>query len=284
MSRFKKRVFIAIVILLAACAMMLFFNRHKGLDEQLKIVSYPYDVLSKALSSASSKVSDLFGTAEENRRLREELLAAETERQRYGEVMAENRRLTELLQLKGRIDPGGRAVRVVGRGYNRMSSTLIVDKGGSQGIVMDMPVVTSRGLAGKVVAVRGRFSDILLLNDLNFSAAVRFRDSRREGVVTGSGRGYCILKYVPVEEQVKTGDVVVTSGLDGVFPAGIPVGAVTKVRTEGVEFFQYIEIEPFQDPDSIEEAMVISRSATLKDMTQEPVQEAETPAAATQGE
>jgi len=276
MSRIKKRALIAAVILVAALALMVFFNRNKDFNEGLNIFSYPYDVLSGALSSVSENISELFDTAEENRRLKEELLAAETEKQRCSELIAENRRLTELLQLKQRLDAGGKTVRAVGRGYNRMANTLIVDKGRNQGIVKDMPVITSKGLAGKVLNVRRNFSDILLVNDLNFSAAVRLQESRREGIITGSGRGNCLLKYVPVEDTVKPGDIVVTSGLDGIFQAGIPVGRVTAVQTEGVEFFQYIEVEPFQSPASIEEAMVISRSTTLRDMS-EPAP-AETPA------
>jgi rod shape-determining protein MreC len=266
MSRTKKRALIVVVILVAALTLMFFFNRNKGLNDGLKVLSYPYDVLSSSLSSLSESIGELFDTAEENRRIRDELLAAEIEKQRYSEIIAENHRLTELLNLKNRIDSGGKAVRIVGHGYDRMSNTLIINKGHNQGIVKDMPVITAKGLAGKVLSVRRNFSDIILLNDLNFSVAVRFRESRREGIITGSGRSNCILKYVPVEETVQPGDEIITSGLDGIFQPGIPVGRVTTVQTEGVEFFQYIEVEPFQQPSKIEEAMVISRTTTFKDM------------------
>jgi rod shape-determining protein MreC len=266
MSRTKKRALIIAVILIAAISLMLFFNRNKGLNESLKVLSYPYDILSSVLSSLSESIGGLIDTAEENKRLREELLAAEIEKQRFSEVLTENHRLVELLNLKNRLDSSAKAVRVVGHGYDRMSNTLIINKGYNQGIAKDMPVVTAKGLAGKVLSVRRNFSDIILLNDLNFSAAVRFRESRREGIITGSGRTHCLLKYVPVEETVKPGDEIITSGLDGIFQPGIPVGRVTAVQTEGVEFFQYIEVEPFQQPSKIEEAMVISKTTTFKDM------------------
>jgi|WetSurMetagenome_2_1015567.scaffolds.fasta_scaffold00114_30 rod shape-determining protein MreC len=279
MSRIKKRAVIVAVILVTALALMFFFERNRELSESLKALSYPYDILSGAASSISRNISELFDTAEENRRLKEELLAAETEKQSYSEILAENRRLADLLNLKQRIDSGGMAAHVVGRGYDRISNTLIMDKGSNQGIVKDMPVITAKGLAGKVLSVRMNFSDIILINDLNFSVAVRFKESRREGIVTGSGRNNCILKYVPVEETVKPGDIVITSGLDGIFQAGIPVGQVTTVQTEGVEFFQYIEVEPFQNPSKIEDAIIISRTTTFRE-THESGPVAETPAPA----
>ena len=127
-----------------------------------------------------------------------------------------------------------------------------------------MSAITQQGLAGKVSAVRNDYSDIMLLTDPNFSVAVRLQESRYEGVLTGTGLRYCVLKYVPSETPVKEGDIVITSGLDGIFPQGLPVGRVTKVRTEGIEFFQYIEVVPFQATWKIEEVLIVGRSAELK--------------------
>jgi rod shape-determining protein MreC len=140
----------------------------------------------------------------------------------------------------------------------------VIDKGSNDGINKDMPAITSQGLAGKVYTARKDYSDIMLLRDPNFSVAVRLQESRHEGVVTGTGQRYCILKYVPTENPVKEGEIVVTSGLDGIFPEGLPVGRVTKVLTEGVEFFQYIEVVPFQASGKIEEVLVVGRSAKLQ--------------------
>jgi rod shape-determining protein MreC len=169
-----------------------------------------------------------------------------------------------MLNLKAQITTGGTAAHVVGLGYDKFAKTRVIDKGRQDGIVKDMPVITATGLAGKVFSVRKDFSDILLLTDTNFSVAVRLIGSRQEGVLSGSGGWRCILKYVPIEETVKEG--VITSGLDGIFPPGIPVGRVIKVQTEGVEFFQYIEVAPFQRPSTIEEVLVVGRNADLKGM------------------
>ena len=266
MSRTRKRLLILAVIVITALSLMFFFGKSEVVTETLKALLYPYDVLSNVISSASIKYGGLLDAAEENKKLRADLMAAQIEKQGYSEIIAESRRLHELLNLRTQIESGGTAVHVVGRGYDKFASTLIIDKGQGQGIVKDMPVITAKGLAGKVLSVRKNYSDIILLTDSNFSVAVRLKDSRREGVLTGSGHERCILKYVPIEEAVKEGEIVITSGLDGIFQPGIPVGRVVKVQTEGVEFFQYIEVAPFVQPYAIEEAMVVSRSAALKNM------------------
>src|SRR5271169_4870348 len=124
-----------------------------------------------------------------------------------------------------------------------------------------MAVMTPQGLVGKVYSVRDSYSDVLLLQDANFSVAVRLQNSRHEGVVsgTGNGNGYCLLKYVPPEENVEKGEVVITAGFDGIFPEGLPVGVVSKVKKEGIEFFQYIEVRPFQASEKVEEVIVLKQ-------------------------
>lgn len=264
MSRARKRLLIVAVLVLAAFVLIPIFRKKDDIPPALKPLSYPYDTLSSIISSLSDGISGVINAAEENNRLKAELQTTLPERQRYGEIVKENQRLHELLSLKQQVQGGGIATHVVGRGYDKFINTLVIDKGSNDGINKDMPAITSQGLAGKVYAVRKDYSDIMLLRDPNFSVAVRLQESRHEGVVTGTGQRYCILKYVPTENPVKEGEIVVTSGLDGIFPEGLPVGRVTKVLTEGVEFFQYIEVVPFQASGKIEEVLVVGRSAKLQ--------------------
>jgi rod shape-determining protein MreC len=90
--------------------------------------------------------------------------------------------------------------------------------------------------------------------------AVRLEDSRREGVLAGTGEDECLLKYIPAELKVQKEETVVTSGLDGVFPSGIPVGAVSLVRERGGGFFQEVYVTPFQQDSTIEEVLVLKRA------------------------
>jgi rod shape-determining protein MreC len=110
---------------------------------------------------------------------------------------------------------------------------------------------------GKIVAVSASSSSLLLLTDLNFSVAVRLQESRREGILSGTGLRKCQLKYIPQEEVVKLGVAVITSGLDSLFPEGIPVGYISKVNKKGTALFQDIEVTPFADDTKVEEVAII---------------------------
>ncbi len=264
MSRSRKRLLIVVVLVLAALVLMPIYRQHDGAPGILKPLSYPYDAMNGLMSSLSAAVNEVMNTADENKKLKAELRNSLAERQRYGEILSENRRLHELLDLRSQIRGSGIAARVIARGYDKFMNTLVIDKGKNEGIMKDMSAITPKGLAGKVSAVRDNFADIMLLTDPNFSVAVRLQEGRHEGVLAGTGHRYCILKYVPTEETIKEGEIVITSGLDGIFPQGIPVGRVAKVRTEGVEFFQYVEVVPFQSSSKIEEVVVIGRSAEFK--------------------
>ena len=264
MSRSRKRLLIVVVLVLVAIVLMPIYRQHDDVPGILKHLSYPYDALNRLMFSISADVSEVMNAADENKRLKAELRNSIVERQRYGEILSENRRLHELLDLRTQIRGSGMAARVIARGYDKFINTLVIDKGKNEGIMKDMSAITPKGLAGKVSAVRNDYADIMLLTDLNFSVAVRLQEGRQEGVLVGTGRRYCILKYVPTEAEIKEGEVVVTSGLDGIFPQGIPVGRVAKVRTEGVEFFQYIEVVPFQASSKVEEVVVIGRSDEFK--------------------
>jgi rod shape-determining protein MreC len=264
MSRSRKRLLIVVVLVLAALVLMPIYRQRDGAPGILKPLSYPYDAMNGLMSSLSAAVNEVMHTADENKKLKAELRNSLAERQRYGEIISENRRLDELLDLRSQIRGSGTAARVIARGYDKFINTLVIDKGKNEGIMKDMSAITPKGLAGKVSAVRDNFADIMLLTDPNFSVAVRLQEGRHEGVLAGTGHRYCILKYVPTEETIKEGEIVITSGLDGIFPQGVPVGRVAKVRTEGVEFFQYIEVVPFQSSSKIEEVVVIGRSAEFK--------------------
>jgi len=177
---------------------------------------------------------------------------------RSQEAVLENRRLRELLKLRETQHSTVAAARVISRGIGYREYTLVLDKGAKDGVAKDMTVMTPLGLTGKIISVSDSFSSMLWISDINFSAAVRTREGRREGVLAGTGSRACLLKYVPYEDEIKPGDVVITSGLDAFYPQGIPVGYVSKVDEKGIGGnFQYIEITPFQDPAKMEEVLIV---------------------------
>jgi rod shape-determining protein MreC len=122
-----------------------------------------------------------------------------------------------------------------------------------------MIVITDKGLVGKVSEVRHSHAYLLLLTDINFSAGARIQTSRTEGVVSGTGFRKCQLKYIPYEEEVRKGDVVITSGLDSLFPPGIPVGYVSRVNKKDIGIFQEIEVIPYADNTKTEVVAIIRK-------------------------
>jgi len=196
---------------------------------------------------------------EENRRLKAELNKLLSEQQKYQEALLENKRLRELLSLKEKEYRYVTAARVISRGSDQWSNTLVLDKGLADGVTKDMTAITSKGLVGKISWVSNSYSSLLLLTDINFSAAVRLQESRKEGIISGTGLRKCQLKYIPYEEEVKVGDVLITSGLDSLFPKGIPVGYISRIDKKGIGLFQSIEVTPFVDNTKIEEIAIIKK-------------------------
>jgi rod shape-determining protein MreC len=195
---------------------------------------------------------------EENIKLKRRVDELLIERDSHQDTAIENRRLIELLRLKENSRNYVTAARVIARGTGHWEQSLVLDKGQRDGIAKDMTVITPRGLAGKIISVSESFASMLWISDINISVAVRIKETRKEGVLSGTGSRTCILKYVPYEEEVKTGDVIVTSGLDSLFPSGIPVGYASKVDNKGLGGnFQYIEVTPFQDSSRMEEVIIV---------------------------
>ena len=196
---------------------------------------------------------------EENVELKAEISRMLKEQQSCREIFYENKTLRGLLSLKEKENRYITTARVIGRSADQWSNVLILDKGTSSGITKDMVAVTEKGLVGKISGVTTDYSYLLLLSDINFSAAVRVQESRTEGVVSGIGFRKCQLKYIPYEEEVKQNNIIITSGLDQLFPKGIPVGYVSRVNKKDIGFFQEIEVIPFVDLSKIEAVSIIRR-------------------------
>lgn len=263
MARGKKRLLILLLLCLTAF-MLMTYQYGKTPFSFFQPLGYPFHRMNSLTTGFNNYFRSLLNAAEENRTLKTDIANLLYEKQRYGEITTENNRLKELLLLKGRERNFVTAAAVVSKGYDRALNLVLIDKGAKNGVQKGMAVITAKGLVGKVYLASDYFSKVLLLKDTNFSVAVRLQNSRREGVISGTGYERCALKYIPPEETVETGEVVVTSGLDGIFPPGLPVGVVDKVKREGVEFFQLIEVRPFQSDSQLEEVAILKREADEK--------------------
>ncbi|MCL0086008.1 rod shape-determining protein MreC [Thermodesulfovibrionales bacterium] len=259
MSKGKKRVIIFLSLFFVVLLLVTFQYKGKSFGF-LVTLSYPFDALNNFTTTVNMTITEVWNTFGENRRLEDKLSAALLQIQRHDEIVRENKRLREILLLRDSSPNYIATARVIARGPDRLLNTILIDKGESSGIKEDMAVITTKGLVGRVHSVRGNFSEVLLLRDPNFSVAVRLQDSRREGIISGTGHRYSLLEHIPFEEVVEKGDNVVTSGLDSIFPPGIPVGVVSRVRAGDHKFFQSIQVLPFQTDTKIEEVVILTNA------------------------
>lgn len=196
---------------------------------------------------------------EENQMLRKEINSLLLEQQRYREIFFENQRLKEILSIKEKEKRYVTTAKIISRGPDLWSNTVVIEKGKNAGVKKDMAVITPLGLVGKVSMVDGDYAYVLLITDINFSTAVRIQETRKEAILSGTGTKHCILKYVPEEDTIKEGEIVVTSGFDDLFPKEMMVGRISKVSKKGTSIFQDVEVTPFQDPTKLDEVIIVSR-------------------------
>ncbi len=197
------------------------------------------------------------GTARsENVRLTGEVERARQELARYREAAAESARLRRLLGMREDLAPRSIGASVVTAKLTSQSWMLVIDRGTDAGVRPDQAVVTWGGAVGRVVFADRAFAKVRLVTDPNSGIAGVVQRSRAAGMVLGRGDGALDMSYVPKYEDVVAGDRVVTSGLDGVFPAGFDIGTVTAVRdTAGVS--RDIRLEPEVDFRAVREVLVL---------------------------
>jgi rod shape-determining protein MreC len=257
---FRKKAILFFIIVIVLFSFMTYQSR-KGYSLMDNPASFLLNGASSAITSVTEALKRPFQMIairdEDNSSLQKKVDELMLERMKYQEALLENKRLKDMLKLRENHKDTVAAAKIIGRGTSHWTHTFILDKGLQDGIIKDSTAITPRGLVGKIFNVSDSFSSVLLLTDINFAAAVRLQESRKEGILTGTGTGKTVLKYLPPEHDVKEGEIVVTSGLDLLFPPGIPAGYVSKVNRQGNGQFQYIEIIPFVDNANIEEVLII---------------------------
>jgi rod shape-determining protein MreC len=195
--------------------------------------------------------------SQENNRLKLELQEQQQER-------AENDRLRRLVAL-AESEPRRAylGARVIGVRLAPVGLQLVtIDKGADDGLARGMPVVVAEGVVGRVHATTSRSADVLLAIDRNSSTAVRVERTRARANVRGLGRPDLFrLDYALRSDDVIEGDLMVTSGTDAVFPAGLPVGRATRLQRAAHGLFQEGWVVPAVDPTRLEEVLVITSGA-----------------------
>lgn len=203
----------------------------------------------------------LVGLVDENEKLRRRIVDLEFKHEELIESALENERLRKLLLFQERIVAPKISAEVIALDLSTQFQMVRINRGSSDGVVLGMPVLGAGGVVGQIFRVTGAYSDVLLGTDRNSAIDAVVQRSRARGVIVGAGRKSFDMrfKYLSREDDVKLGDLVITSGLDGVFPEGLSIGYVIEVDRPDVGILQAAQIQPTVEFDKIKEVMVILR-------------------------
>jgi rod shape-determining protein MreC len=193
----------------------------------------------------------------ENRRLKREMDSLRRENSRYRELLATHERLRSLLQFKEVIHRPVVAAQVIGLDPTGWFKSVIIDKGKNAGLKWDMPVVNASGVVGRIVSVSNNYAKVLLIIDQNSAVDCLTQRSRDRGMVKGTSGQICKMDYMAKSSDAVVGGLIITSGLGGVFPKGLPVGKITDVKEGEGKLFKEIDVMPSVDFSKLEEVLVI---------------------------
>lgn len=202
----------------------------------------------------------LVSVAHENKRLLKELGTSRQKIIQQSELEFENQRLRELLGFKRSLPSPVIAAEIIGKDPSAWFKTVIIDKGSTDGLRRGLPAVSPLGVVGQIIEVSARQSRLMLIIDRNSGADALVQRTRARGIVKGTSQDDCYLDYVLHADDVRVGDLVVSSGFDGVYPKGLLVGTVTAVDFKGGDFFKDVQITPAVDFDKLEEVLIILES------------------------
>jgi len=214
------------------------------------------------VSQAWRNYVDLRGMREQNEALQSELDQLRLEEVGLAEDAGQARRLQALLAFKEKFISQTVAAQVIGTSGSEHSHVLYIDKGAHQGIKQDMAVITPHGIVGKVSKVFPNTAQVLEINDATAGAGVMLERSRLRGVLHGTTNGIPEILHIMADEKIETGEPVVSSGGDQIYPRGLPVGTVSGIAPdpEGGPFL-LVHVKPAANLDKVEEVLVITRVA-----------------------
>jgi rod shape-determining protein MreC len=199
----------------------------------------------------------LVTVARENQILRNELNQASENSNLWHETELANARLRNLLDFQKNITEQIVAAEVIGKDPSTWFKTVIIDKGKADGLTKGLPVVMPQGIAGQVIETANHYSKVMLIIDRNSAVDALVQRTRARGIIKGESTDQCRLDYVLRKKDVRIGDIIVSSGSDGVYPKGLRIGRVSEVIEHDADIFHEVFITPFVDFEKLEEVLVV---------------------------
>ena len=253
-------------------------TRYRYLESVRQVVAIVLYPMQRALGMpgvAFAYVADYFASkrqlADENVMLRQELVARAPATQGYSTVSEENARLRALLAVRTRDAPNAIAVQVLYAGRDPFTQKLFVDKGTSAGVQAGAGVIDENGVVGQVTRVFPYLAEVTLITDRDQAVPVQVERSGTRSVLFGNGTGRSPeLRFTSPSADVRPGDRLLTSGLDGTYPAGLAVAEVVDVVRDAGQMFARILCKPLTGIDHSEFLLVLSPSTSPPARPDEP--------------
>jgi len=257
-------------VLALACSFLLIFIDHRlqamqpvrlFLNSLVTPVQYLAILPEQILDNFSESVKSQGALSEENAQLKQQLLELQGQLQQFQFISNENKRLRELLGSEQRIPNRRMVAEVIAVASEPFSQQLVINKGTLNGVYEGQAVLDDRGIIGQVQDVGSNTARVLLISDQ--SHAIPLRSERNDTRVLAQGTGdigRLQLMFVPHSTTLKAGDLLVSSGLGGVYPEGYPVATISEiVRDESLPFAQ-VQADPISPLDRVRNVLLLWRS------------------------
>ena len=261
----KMVLIIGVIVLIAVNIIVLSVNSRRytsfGLERvAISFVSPFQELVTRTIRFAKEIWQHYFAlvtVARQNQILKVELNQAAANNNQWHETELANVRLRNLLDFQKNIAKRIVAAEVIGKDPSAWFKTVIIDKGKADGLTKGLPVVMPQGIAGQVIETANHYSKVMLIIDRNSAVDALVQRTRARGIIKGESTDQCRLEYVLRKKDVRIGDVIVSSGSDGIYPKGLRIGRVSEVIEHDADIFHEVFITPFVDFEKLEEVLVV---------------------------
>jgi rod shape-determining protein MreC len=244
------------------------FNYLEPLRQIAAVIVYPLQRIAAAPSAIGRSIGDFFTThgslREDNARLKRENFENGALLMQLKALQTENEQLRELLAARERLKIDLAAAEVLYAARDPFSRKIVIDRGSQQDVRPGQPVVDDRGLVGQVTRAYPWLSEVTLVTDKSQFVPVQNVRNGLRAVISGTGSdGALELRFIPVNADYQNGDEVVTSGIDGVYPPGLPVARVTNIERAADEIFARVTCTPLAGVANHAHLLVVTGSREL---------------------
>lgn len=240
------------------------FRYAEGLRAALALVAYPLQAVAALPSALGERISETFVSQSqlrsENAELRSKLLAASQQAQRFEAAQAEAGQLRRLIGASERLAVKSQPAEILYNGRDPYSRKVIIDKGSQSGIEAGAPVIDESGVVGQVTRAHTLAAEVTLLTDKDQAIPVQVVRNGLRAVAFGAGTsGMLELRFMAANAEIQNGDKLVTSGIDGTYPPGLPVATVARVERDAAYAFARIVCQPAAGVESGRYVLVLQR-------------------------